>query len=77
VNWRGGVGFGDEVAVAVSTAALGRTSYTIDFSVLRFGEPVVDARTVYVNVALDGSGSREIPPRLRAALGEPAPPRPR
>ncbi|MDQ6650663.1 MAG: acyl-CoA thioesterase [Actinomycetota bacterium] len=76
VDWHGGVRYGDAVRVAVSTARIGRASYTVDFQVRRDDEAVVDARTVYVNVALDGSGARPIPPELLAALGEPQPLRP-
>jgi acyl-CoA thioester hydrolase len=70
LDWRGGVGFGDRVTVAVALAHVGRTSFTLDFEVRRDGEPVVSARTVYVVIALDGSGKRPIPPFIRAALGE-------
>ena len=41
---------------------------------MRLGSTVTCAgRTVYVVIAADGSGKREIPPEIRAALGEPAP----
>ena len=76
VNWRGGVGWGDDVRVAVSLAKAGRTSFTLDFVVHRAGEEVVDGRTVYVVVRTDGSGKVEIPPLLRDALGEERPLRP-
>lgn len=73
IDWRAGVGFQDAVEVAVATARLGRTSFALDFEV-RHGSAVTCAgRTVYVVVATDGSGKREIPPLIRAALGEPAP----
>ena len=76
LNWRGGVGWGDDVRVAVSLAKLGRTSFTLDFVVARAGDEVVDGRTVYVVVRTDGSGKAEIPPLLRSALGEERPLRP-
>jgi acyl-CoA thioester hydrolase len=73
IDWRSGVGFQDFVDVAVATARLGRTSFALDFEV-RHGSAVTCAgRTVYVVVATDGSGKREIPPLIRSALGEPAP----
>lgn len=73
IDWRAGVGFQDAVEVAVATARLGRTSFALDFEV-RHGSAVTCAgRTVYVVVAADGSGKREIPPLIRGALGEPAP----
>lgn len=76
VDWTAGVGFGDAAEVEVALAAVGRTSFTVDFAVLRAGERVCTARTVYVMVATDGSGKREVPDTLRRLLGTPAPLRP-
>lgn len=76
IDWRAGVGFGEELDVAVSTARLGRTSFALDFEVRRGSEVTCAGRTVYVVVATDGSGKREIPPLIADALGEPAPLRP-
>lgn len=81
IDWRAGVGWGEDVAVAVSTAHLGRTSFALDFQVRSTdtdGVPVVtcDCRTVYVVIAVDGSGSQEIPTLIRDALGDPEPLRP-
>jgi acyl-CoA thioester hydrolase len=92
IDWRAGIGFGDEVVVAVSTARIGRTSFALDFQVRRTlpgvsgtgdsntgvtnAEVTCAARTVYVVIATDGSGKRQIPPLIAAALGEPAPLRP-
>jgi acyl-CoA thioester hydrolase len=76
VDWAGGVGWGDQVEVAVSLAARGRTSFTLDFEVRRSGDPVVWGRTVYVVIAADGSGKREIPELLARALGDVRPLRP-
>ena len=73
IDWRGGVGFQDVVEVAVATARLGRTSFALDFEVRRDGAVTCAGRTVYVVIATDGSGKREIPPLISAALGEPAP----
>jgi acyl-CoA thioester hydrolase len=74
IDWKTGVGFGDRVQVAVSTARVGRTSFVLDFQVRRDGSEVTcTGRTVYVVIATDGSGKREIPPLIAAALGEPAP----
>ena len=73
IDWRAGVGFQDDVLVAVSTARVGRTSFALDFEV-RLGASVTCAgRTVYVVVATDGSGKRDIPPLIRDALGQPVP----
>jgi acyl-CoA thioester hydrolase len=77
VDWRGGVGWTDDVRVDVALARAGTTSFTLDFAVRRNGDTVVvDGRTVYVVVATDGSGKRAIPDVLRRALGEERPLRP-
>jgi acyl-CoA thioester hydrolase len=74
MDWTAGLHWQDEVTVAVSTARLGRTSFALDFETRRAGgEVTCSARTVYVVVATDGSGKRDIPPRLVEALGPPAP----
>ncbi len=76
IDWRGGVGWLDEVGIAVSLAALGRTSFTLDFCVLRAGAPVVDGRTVYVCVTVPEHAATPVPDALRDALGPVAPLRP-
>ena len=73
IDWKAGVGFGDEVEVAVSTARIGRTSFALDFEVRRGPDVTCAGRTVYVVIATDGSGKREIPALIADALGEPAP----
>ena len=77
LDWRRGVGWGADTVVAVSTARLRRTSFALDFQVLVAGEDgrevTCDARTVYVVIAVDGSGKQEIPPIIANALGEPRP----
>lgn len=73
ITWRKGVGWGDDVGVAVSTSRLGSTSFVLDFSVRVAGEECVTGRTVYVVIATDGSGKRTIPSFLREALGPVAP----
>jgi acyl-CoA thioester hydrolase len=76
IDWRGGVGWLDEVGVAVSLAAAGRSSFTLDFSVRRSGEAAVEGRTVYVCVGVPDHGACPLPDALRAALGPVAPLRP-
>lgn len=77
IDWSAGLRWQEDVAVAVSTARLGRTSFALDFEVRRNGGVVsCSARTVYVVVAKDGSGKRPVPPELAAVLGAPAPFRP-
>ncbi|HTK65066.1 MAG TPA: thioesterase family protein [Pseudonocardia sp.] len=77
IDFRSGVRWQDPVGVAVSTSKLGRTSFVLDFEVRRGSgddlEVCTSGRTVYVVIATDGSGKREIPPLLLDALGEPAP----
>lgn len=76
LDWKGAAGWRDDVAVAVSLARLGTTSFTLDFQVQKAGAPVVDGRTVYVVIAVDGGGKQPIPPLLRTALGTERPLRP-
>lgn len=77
MDWKTGLRWQDEVRVAVSTARMGRTSFALDFETRRAGDQATcTARTVYVVVATDGSGKRELPPQLLAALEPPAPLRP-
>lgn len=74
IDWSDGVGWGDDVVVAVSTARLGTTSFGLDFEVRREdGGVTCSARITYVVIAADGSGKQEIPPLIRHALGDPAP----
>jgi acyl-CoA thioester hydrolase len=68
LDWTAGLHFGDAAEVAVSVASVGRTSFTLGFEVRRDGESLCRARTVYVVVATDGSGKRQIPDALRACL---------
>jgi acyl-CoA thioester hydrolase len=68
LDWTSGARFGDRVDVEVEVTATGRTSFTLAFTVLAGGGPVCSARTVYVCVATDGSGKRELPESLRSAL---------
>lgn len=77
MDWKTGLRWQDEVRVAVSTARLGRTSFALDFETRRNGDQVTcSARTVYVVVATDGSGKRDLPLQLVGALEPPAPLRP-
>jgi acyl-CoA thioester hydrolase len=76
LDWLGAVSWGDRILVDVGLSHLGRTSFTLQFAV-RVGErTAVTASTVYVVVATDGSGKRDIPPLVLDALGPVAPLRP-
>ena len=77
IDWTTGLRWQESAAIVVSTAYLGRTSFALDFETRRSGGQVTcSARTVYVVVATDGSGKRELPPLLLQALAPPAPLRP-
>ena len=77
IDYKSGVRWGDDVAVAVSTGRIGNTSFALDYQVVRTvgdaEEVCVTGRNVYVVVASDFSGKLPVPPRLREVLGEPAP----
>ena len=73
MDWRGGVGWRDNVTVAVSPARIGGTSFTLDFQVRRDGKGLVDGRIVYVVVSTAGQGKQPIPVLLADALGAPEP----
>ena len=69
LDWRGPLRWQDNVLVAVSLARLGRTSITVEFAARRDGGDLAcAARIVYVVVATDGTGKREIPAMLTDAL---------
>ena len=68
LDYRAGVRWEDDVAVHVHTGPLGRTSFTLEFTVRRGTETAVTGRTVYVVVGTDGNGKRPIPEELARAL---------
>src|SRR5659263_119771 len=45
VDWRGAVGFGDDLTIGVSLAAIGRTSLTLDLRARREGTEVAVSYT--------------------------------
>ncbi len=69
LDWRGPLGFGDDARVEVRVVQVGRTSFTLGFTVLSSDRVVADGSTVYVSVGTDGSGKTEHPAVLRRALG--------
>jgi acyl-CoA thioester hydrolase len=69
LDWYGPLGFGDPAEVRVALTGIGRTSFTLGFTVSSSGRAVVEARTVYVAVRTDGSGKCELPSTLLEALG--------
>jgi acyl-CoA thioester hydrolase len=68
LDWSGALHHGDDAEVVVTTRALGRTSFTLGFDVVRAGTTLCRASTVYVVVGTDGTGPRLLPDRLGAAL---------
>ena len=68
LEWTSGLAYGESAEIAVGVEHVGRTSFTLSFEVLRDGVAICRGRTVYVVVADDGSGKREIPPALMAVL---------
>jgi acyl-CoA thioester hydrolase len=76
LDWPGSLRWGEPASIDVGLAAVGRTSFTLQFAA-RAGERLaVTASTVYVVVGTDGSGSRPIPPLIADALGQVSPLRP-
>ena len=69
LDWHGPLGYGEPAGVEVGVVRIGRTSFTLRFSVVSSGRAVLDASTVYVTVRTDGSGKCDTPPSLLAALG--------
>ena len=73
LDWLGPVGWRDRALVDVGLAKLGRTSFTLQFAVRVEDRLAVTGSTVYVMIATDGSGKREIPDLVLKALGPVAP----
>jgi acyl-CoA thioester hydrolase len=69
IDWHASLRWPDQARVEVALAKAGTTSFTLDFAVRTGDTLVATGRTVYVVVATDGSGKREIPDLIRAALG--------
>ncbi|MCP3759186.1 thioesterase family protein [Streptomyces sp. TBY4] len=70
IDWKAAIGHTDRPEVLVSTARIGKKSFTLDFAFRRADETTATGCIVYVAVAVDGSGSTLLPPRLIEALGE-------
>ncbi len=68
LDWTSSLQFGEPAAVSVEVATIGRTSFALDFVVRQGDRTACTARTVYVCVALDGTGKQPLPTLLRAAL---------
>jgi acyl-CoA thioester hydrolase len=68
ITWSGGVRYGDDIRIEVSARSVGTTSFTLGFIVRLGSTALATGETVYVTVAVDGSGKRPIPALLHAAL---------
>ena len=69
LDWKGSLTWDSPATVAVGLAAIGRTSFTLQFDFRSLDRVVATARCVYVAIDTDGSGKREVPPFLVEALG--------
>lgn len=68
LDWTGGLGYGDTAHVEVGVEAVGRTSFTLTFDVVRDGASLCRGRTVYVLVGAADNAKVPVPERLRALL---------
>lgn len=68
LDWSAGLAYGESALIEVTVEHVGRTSFTLGFDLRRDDVSLCRGRTVYVVVADDGSGKREIPPALLACL---------
>jgi acyl-CoA thioester hydrolase len=68
IDWHAGVGYEDEVSIAVEPARIGNTSFDVRFSVLRDSKVTCSATIVYVSISRTGSGKQPVPELLRQAL---------
>jgi acyl-CoA thioester hydrolase len=68
LDWTASLCFGEPAHVTVAVATVGNTSFALDFVVGQGDRTVCAARTVYVCVALDGTGKQPLPALLRQAL---------
>jgi acyl-CoA thioester hydrolase len=68
LDWTSSLRFGEAAEVSVGVATVGRTSFALDFVVRQGDRTACTARTVYVCIALDGTGKHQLPAPLREAL---------
>ena len=69
LDWKGSLTWDSPATVAVGLAAIGRTSFTLQFDFRSLDRIVATAHCVYVAIHTDGSGKRDVPPYLVEALG--------
>lgn len=73
LDWTGSLTWGDQFDVVVSPVALGSTSITLDFAIVRRDTPLCSARTVYVVVDATTLARTRVPARLAEAMSDRAP----
>lgn len=69
LDWKGSLTWDSPATVAVGLAAIGRTSFTLQFDFRSSDRIVATTHCVYVAIHTDGSGKRDVPPYLVEALG--------
>lgn len=73
LDWTGSLTWGDLADVVVSPVAVGNTSVTLDFAIVRGDRSLCSARTVYVVVDATTLARTPVPARLAEALHDRAP----
>jgi acyl-CoA thioester hydrolase len=73
LDWTDSLRFGDVASIDTGLAAIGRSSFTLQFRIRAGDRPVARTSTVYVTVRTDGSGKCEVPELVRRVLGAPHP----
>lgn len=68
IDWISGVGFGDDLSIAVEPGRIGTTSFDVHYTVLRDDVATCTAKIVYVSISSDGAGKQPVPALLRKAL---------
>jgi acyl-CoA thioester hydrolase len=68
VDWSSALRYGDPIAIDVSRARAGTTSFTLRFALAVHGQVRATASAVYVIVDASIQGKAPLPPGLRAAL---------
>ena len=71
LDWHGSLRWADEAEVLVSVVAIGQSSLTLDYAVVRADAPLCSGRSVYVTVDAAEFTRVDVPGGLRTALGAP------
>jgi acyl-CoA thioester hydrolase len=68
LDWLAGLRFGPRVEVDVELESIGRTSFTLSFTVRQADRTTCTARTVYVCIDLSTGAKQPVPALVRRAL---------